>query len=449
MMRAALVLLLLSPGILLAQNNQGHDTRDTGHATHPDVSGRWTLTADVFRTPLHFPLELSQDGQQLTGKLAGAPLTGTLQGNSVHFVAKGEHGGRRESQGTLKDNVISGTLVFTDTEDPEPPHAVPFTARRVPARRPGPPQRHEFKPTTFYREFSATTAPVLRISPGDTVHTTTIDAGGEDEKGVRRVMGGNPQTGPFFVETAAPGDTLAVHLTRLKLNRDWAVSDDWVVDRGMGRELAVAMKDIGKSIRWHLDAQRGVATPDKPAEHLTQYSVPLRPMLGCVGVAPNSAEAAPETADSGYYGGNLDFNEVVEGATVYLPVSVPGALLYIGDAHAVQGDGELNGGALETSMDVEFTVDVIPAKRIRGPRVESATHIMTVGLAGSLDDAFRLATSSMMQWLMDDYKLTPSEVAQVLGTSAEYKVNEVADRNAGIVLKINKERLSRLTSTAK
>jgi amidase len=433
--RPVWILLLLSPSFLLAQSN-------------PDVSGRWTLTADVFRTPLHFSLDLSQKGEQLTGEFAGAKLEGTLHGNSFHFIAKDEGGGTRESQGTLKDNVISGTLVFTDPDDPKPPSPVTFTARRVPLRRTGPPQRHEFKPTAFHREFSAAAAPVLSIAPGDTVHTTTVDAGGEDEKGVRRVLGGNPQTGPFFVETAAPGDTLVVHLTKLKLNRDWAVSDDAVVDRGLDREIAVAMKDTGKTVRWHLDTQHGIATPERAAEHLTRYSIPLRPMLGCVAVAPNSARAAPGTGDSGDYGGNMDFNEVVEGATVYLPVSVPGALLYVGDAHAAQGDGELNGNALETSLDVEFTVDVIPAKRIPGPRVESATHIMAVGLAGSLDDAFRIATSSMASWLMDDYKLTPSEAAQVLGTAAEYKVNEVADRNAGIVLKLNKERLSALTSAA-
>jgi amidase len=104
----------------------------------------------------------------------------------------------------------------------------------------------------------------------------------------------------------------------------------------------------------------------------------------------------------------------VEGATVYLPVNVPGAFLYVGDGHAAQGDGELNGNALETSMDVEFTVDVVSGKSIRGPRVESATHIMAMGLDGSLDDAFRSATANMAQWLTDDYKLTPSEVAQVL-----------------------------------
>jgi acetamidase/formamidase len=141
----------------------------------------------------------------------------------------------------------------------------------------------------------------------------------------------------------------------------------------------------------------------------------------------------------------MDFNEIVEGATVYLPVNVPGALLYVGDGHAAQGDGELTGKALETSMDVEFTVDVVARKSIRGPRVESATHIMAMGLDGSLDEAFRSATANMAQWLIDDYKLTPSEVAQVLGTAAEYKVSEVADRNAGIVLKINKDRLQLLT----
>jgi len=291
--------------------------------------------------------------------------------------------------------------------------------------------------------------PVLSVSTGDTIHTTTVDAAGMDENGVTRVLGGNPETGPFFVETAAPGDTLVVHLTRVRLNRDWALSDDSLVGRAMDSDLAVKMKDPGKSVRWHLDLQRGVATPEKPSEHLTRYSVPLKPMLGCVGVAQNTASASPGTGDSGNYGGNMDFNEIVEGATVYLPVSVPGALLYVGDGHAAQGDGELTGAALETSMDVELTVDVIPGKRVPGPRVESPTHFMAMGLGGSIDDAFRDATSNMAAWLTDDYKLTPSEVAQVLGTAAEFKVSEAADRNAGVVLKISKERLQPLGPVVK
>ena len=100
-------------------------------------------------------------------------------------------------------------------------------------------------------------------------------------------------------------------------------------------------------------------------------------------------------------------------------------------------------------MDVEFKVDVIPGKSMPGPRVESATHIMAVGLDGSIDEAFRDATVNMADWLTEKYGLTPSEVAKVLGTSAEYKVSEVADRNVGVVLKINKERLQGLTPAPK
>jgi len=262
------------------------------------------------------------------------------------------------------------------------------------------------------------------------------------------VLGGNPETGPFYIERAAPGDTLVVHITRLKLNRDWAVSDDYLVDRAMDRDLATKMKDTGKNVRWHLDLEKGVATSEKPGEHLAHYTVPLKPMLGCVGVALNPAAAPPGTGDSGHFGGNLDFNEIVEGSAVYLPVSAPGALLYVGDGHAAQGDGELNGNALETSMDVEFSVDVIPAQRVPGPRVESADYIIAMGLGGSLDDAMRQATANMASWVEDQYKLTPSEMAQVLGTSAEYKVSEVADRNVGMVLKLKKERLQGIALAA-
>jgi len=445
-MRKGLFLLFLIPGLLLARNSW---PQEPAHPVNPAVSGRWVVTADFYGTPINFSLELNQQEGKLTGDLGGDKLEGSFDGTAIHFLAKDEQGGTEECKATVQGGSMSGTIVFTDSDDPTHPTTRQFTAQLVPPRRSGPPQRHEFTPTTFYRQFSAANRPVLTVSPGDTVHTITVDAGGTDEKGVTRVLGGNPETGPFYIETAVPGDTLVVHLTRLRLNRDWAVSDDGVVDRGLDSDLAVKMKDGGKQVRWHLDAQHGVANTEKPGEHLARYAVPLRPMLGCVAAAPNSAQAAPGAGDSGRWGGNMDFNEIVEGATVYLPVNVPGALLYVGDGHAAQGDGELNGNALETSMDVEFTVDVIPKKQIMAPRVESATHIMAMGLGGSLDDAFRTATANMAQWLTDEYKLTPSELAQVLGTSAEYKVSEVADRNAGIVLKINKERLQPLTTTAK
>ena len=140
----------------------------------------------------------------------------------------------------------------------------------------------------------------------------------------------------------------------------------------------------------------------------------------------------------------MDFNEVVEGNTVYLPVNVPGALLYVGDGHAAQGDGELNGNALETSMDVEFAVDVLHNKPINTPRVESDSQIMTVGLGGSLEDSLRTAIAGMSQWLEQDYGLAPSEIAQVLGTSVQLNIGEVADRNAGVAAKLSKARLQPL-----
>src|SRR5882724_4934428 len=448
-MREILCLVLLNVSLLFVPAIAAQDAAKPDTTATDALSGRWIVNADFFGSPIYFGLLLEQHGEKLTGNFDGDILEGTASGDRIHFLAKDEHGGTEEGNATVVGGTITGSVIFMDSSDPTHPEKHSFTATRVALRREGAAKRHEFVPTIFYRRFSAENKPVLTIAPGDTIHTTTVDAGGSDEKGVTRVLGGNPETGPFYIETAAPGDTLVVHLTRVRLNRDWAESDDFLVGRAVDSDLAVKMKDGGKNVRWHLDAQHGVATPEKPAEHLTRYAVPLRPMLGCVAVAPNVAQAPPGTGDSGRYGGNMDFNEIVEGATVYLPVSVPGALLYVGDGHALQGDGELNGNALETSMDVEFTVDVLPGKRISGPRVESITHIMAMGLSGSLDDAFRAATAAMAQWLTDDYKLTPSEVAQVLGTSSEYRVSEVADRNAGIVLKINKDRLQPLTPAAK
>ena len=433
-----------------ARSSEGEPKPQNVLAQTAVLSGRWIITTDYLGTPLNFAMDLTQNGEKLTGNFEGDKLEGTLNGNSLHFLANDDQGGSEEATATVQGNSMSGSLVFVYGSSPSHPFTVLFTAKLAAAHTAtATPKRHEFTPTVFYRQFSPHNQPVLTVAPGDTIHTTTVDAGGKDEKGMPRVLGGNPETGPFFVETAEPGDTIVVHLTRLRLNRDWADSDDFVVERALDSNLAVKMKDAGKDVRWHLDTAHGVATPDKPSDHLAHYSVPLKPMLGCIGVAPGLGSAAPGTGDSGRWGGNMDFNEIVEGATVYLPVSVSGALLYVGDGHAVQGDGELNGNALETSMDVEFTVDIIPGKKPMAPRVESRTHLMAMGLGGSLDDAFRLATANMADWLMTDYKLTPSELAEVLGTGAEYKVSEVADRNVGMILKISKERLQLLTSAPK
>ncbi|HEX3766056.1 MAG TPA: acetamidase/formamidase family protein [Kofleriaceae bacterium] len=419
----------------------------TARADPPALTGRWSVSADFFGVPRYFTMQLVQQWAALSGDFDGDKLTGTAQGDAVDIAGKDERGGYENLKATVRDGVLTGSVEIAFSGDPTHPSTHAFTATRVPPR-PARPTRHVFTPTAFHRQFSATIKPVLTVTAGDTIATWTVDAGGSDAKGTARVLGGNPETGPFYVEGALPGDTLVVHIVKLRLNRDWAISDDAIVPRGLDSGLSVQMKDTGKDTRWRLDRTRGVATSEATNPHLAGYSVPLRPMLGCVGVAPGPAQAPPGTGDSGNWGGNMDFNEVVEGATVYLPVNNPGALLYVGDAHAAQGDGELTGNALETSADVEVTVDVISGKRVPAPRIEGASHVFAMGLAGSLDEAFRLATSNMAAWLTDQYQLTPSEVAQVLGTSAEYRVTEVADRNAGMVLGIRKDRLRALAVRA-
>ena len=414
------------------------------------ITGKWIMTADIFGAPTYLAMELTQQGDKLTGTFTGDKFEGTVSGASFHLLATSTDGTTSDVNATLKDGVITGTSIETDSTDKTHPLKYNFTAIPAPVLRYDAPQRHEFVPTTYYRQFSPFNKPVLTVAPGDTIHTTTVDAGGNDWNGVQRILGGNPQTGPFYIEGAEPGDTLVVHIVHLKLNRDYAVSDDGLDDRAMDSGVAVKLKDNGKTIRWHIDTAKGVAYPEDAGEDLARYTIPLHPMLGCIATATSpGAQSPPGTGDSGNYGGNMDFNEIAEGATVYLPVQNPGALLYFGDAHAEQGDGELNGNALETSMDAEVTVDVIQNTQLRSRRIETPTHIITMGLSGSLDDAMKSATADMVNWLDHDYKLTPSEIAQFLGTAAEYKVSEVADRNAGIVLKIDKDRLKPLLPKVK
>ena len=408
------------------------------------LTGKWQVTAEFYGTSMYGPLQLEQTGTKLTGNFHGDKLEGTVEEGKVHFVAKDSEGDTDEVTATVVNGEMKGEAVSTGSGNPTGHDRIPFTATMIkPIVRGN--ETHEFVPTVFYRSWSPMNKPVLTVKPGDTIHTTTVDAGGTDEKGQRRVMGGNPETGPFYIEGAQPGDTLVVHIVRLKLNRDYAISDDDVVSRATNTELAVRFKDSGKTVRWKLDRVNGTASVETPGEHMKAFSIPVRPMLGCVATAVGPPQAPPPTGDEGGYGGNMDFNEIGEGATVYLPVSNPGALLYFGDAHALQGDGELNGNALETSMDVTVQVDVLPGKHFPGPRVETADTIIAMGLGGTLEDALRGATANMADWLQDEYKLTAPEQAEFLGVASEFHISEVADRNAGIVLKIKKRDLAKLT----
>jgi acetamidase/formamidase len=414
--------------------------------THP-LAGHWLVSADLFGTRSYMRLNIDQSGDTLSGDFQGNRLTGTIRGSHFHIIAE-DTDGTDFLDGEIREGKLTGSMQENNSaSNPSYPNLkkiYEFTAELVPTLAAGPGNRRDFEPIIFYREFSPFNAPALHVASGDHIRTTTIDAAGVDRNSQKRAQGGNPQTGPFYIEQAMPGDTLAIHLDHLTLNRDYAVSDDSIVARGMNARVAIAMKDAGKDVRWRLDREHNVATIENPGEHTKLYEVPLRPMLGCIATAPPPAAGAISSGDSGAFGGNMDFNQIAEGSTVYLPVRMPGALLYLGDAHAAQGDGELNGDALETSMDVEFTVEVIRGSAPPQPRVETASSLIALGYAGSLDDAFRQATGNMVGWLGARYHLSGSETAEVIGTAAHYTVTEVADRNAGIALSIDKERLSKL-----
>ena len=181
----------------------------------------------------------------------------------------------------------------------------------------------------------------------------------------------NPQTGPFYVEGAEPGDTLVLHLDRLAPNRSYGFTSAQVapnvVEPGYVPELPWLPDGRRPQAEWHVDVAAGTATLVAPETRLGRLALPLAPMLGCFGVAPAGGQAI-STATSGPHGGNMDYRGFAAGVTVYLPVFVPGALIFVGDGHAVQGDGEIAGTGIEISFDVQFTVGLRKGKRIRWPR---------------------------------------------------------------------------------
>src|SRR5262245_44929573 len=250
-MRIGLVLFMVcaAPGVLIAQSSP---------------AGEWQLTRDVYGNPQHLRLTLQVDGSKLSGTLGQRAIDGNAAGGSIRFTIKVDDSTETYTA-TLADETMSGTLLRESSDDPNP-FKTSWSARRIPTKPSGPPRRHEFVPTAFHRQFSASIEPALRIWPGDTVHAATVDAGGADVNGVTRVLGGNPQTGPFYVETAMPGDVLVVRLNRVRLNRDWAISDDGIVGRALDPEFAVKMKDGFKPVRWRLDRERGLAMLEKPTE---------------------------------------------------------------------------------------------------------------------------------------------------------------------------------------
>jgi acetamidase/formamidase len=300
------------------------------------------------------------------------------------------------------------------------------------------PQTVTFTPTAGVQTF-AVREPVLRVKPGTTVETKTFSRPGDYYEGTG---GGWPgEVGPFLIEGAAPGDTLVVRILRLRPNRDTAVSRYTPNNiSGVAADMKTRMLNDplpARTFMWRLDRQRMVGILDLPNSASKRIELPLRPMLGRVAVAPAGQEAFGGLWP-GDFGGNLDALDVGEGATVSLPVFHDGALFYFGDGHALQGDGEIIGSGLETTMDVTFQFEVIKGKRIRWPRIENADHIMVAASVRPLIDALRIAYVELIEWLVAEYGFEKMEAFQIASQIGEVRVANVVDPNYTVVAKFPK-----------
>jgi amidase len=310
-------------------------------------------------------------------------------------------------------------------------------------------ENHQIVAQTYYRTFSRQHPVLLRIKPGDVVVTKTVDSSGKDDKDVQRSEPSNPLTGPFYIEGAQPGDGLLIHFRKVQMNRNWgysgyrlglfALMPDYVENvYKASYKPDLVRKGFSHYVPWDLDLKQNRVRLREPSSNRIKLDFPARPMLGCVGVAP-AGDFAPTSGPSGSYGGNLDYNVIGDGATVILPVYHPGALLFIGDGHALQGDGEPTGNGIETSMDVEFSVEVRKQARLTGPRVETAEHIISIGsqaeFQSSLDRALQLATTDMIHWLVNEHKLEPWAAHLLIAFQGRYDVVTV---QGSMALKIAK-----------
>src|SRR5882724_1724971 len=304
-------------------------------------------------------------------------------------------------------------------------------------------ETHEIYPDHHSRVFSAHEKPVAHIHSGDTVITKTWDSGGQDDKGTRHLQqpyvypeSGNPLMGPFYIEEAERGDSLEVHLDKVRLNRNWGYTSYRLNPETLGPGAAESTyKNVYKMdavrpqradlIPWDLDLQRKTASPRLLVKSAFQFNLPVKPMLGCIGVATAGDEVLT-SGPAGSYGGNMDYNDVAEGATLLFPVYHKGAYFYVGDGHALQGDGEGLGTGIETSLDVQFTVKVRKGKPLSIPRLINDEYIVSIGsqpeFHSSMDYALRIANSDMLRWLTSEYHLTLPEANLLMGTVVQHKI---------------------------
>jgi amidase len=409
-----------------------------------DYAGSWDVTVREFGNKNYYlpmtdgRLLIERGGQ--AARYDRVTFTGGVEQDGLHLscMAQGKPCGTLVLR--LAGDRLIGKGTLMDSDGLERPVTL-AGARPVPRRAP---RTFDLEPSEFHNVYSSAIAPVLHLQSGDNVRTRTLDSRGQDRDGKPRAPRGNPLTGPFYIDGAMPGDTLVVHLEKVRTNRDSAYQSNLIASSALetGYMRGIAGLDSGFT-RWKIDTATGQASIIDPSGKMSAYTVRLSPMLGCIGVAPPRDEVLA-SGHLGAFGGNMDSPEVREGATLYFPVFQPGAILFLGDGHAQQGDGELPGQGLETSMDVQFSVDVVHGKALGQPRVENAEYVMIMGTGGTLDAAMKIATTQMSRWLADTYSLSPHDIAQLLGTAMRYEIAEVVDSEFDVVAKVSKDDLAKI-----
>src|SRR5262245_6315669 len=293
-------------------------------------------------------------------------------------------------------------------------------------------ETHRLRPTVGHSPF-AVREPVLTVKPGDVLESESLWGEWYEKPGAKWPG----EVGPIAIEGAEPGDTLVVEVLKIRPNRDTAVSTQ-------GGRFGALVPDSRTAFlndpfpqgryAWRRARKRMTGTGDLPGSRMRSITVPLAPMVGRVATAPAGEEEFGGLWP-GPFGGNLDVADVREGTTVYLPVSHPGALFYFGDGHALQGDGEVCGSGLETSMDVAFRFGLVKKRAIAWPRFEDAEHLMVAGSARPLTDALRIAFVELIEWLVQDHGFDKADAYQLVSQVAVVRVANVVDPVYTVVAK--------------
>lgn len=291
--------------------------------------------------------------------------------------------------------------------------------------------------------------PRMRVKPGTALRLWSDDAFGGALRSVDDLSSAkvdlrfvNPQTGPFYVEGAEPGDTLALHLVALEPARDWGASAAIPFFGGMtSTDRVVTLQDPLPDTTWIYDLDRARKTVAFSARHSDlRIELPLEPMLGTVGVAPAGGEVRSSLVPD-RFGGNMDTPEMRAGSTAFLGVNVEGALFSIGDGHYRQGEGEACGTAVEGAMTTTLIVELIKGSGPGWPRIENDIHWMTIGSSRPMEDSWRIGNAELVHWVGELYGLAPMDAYQLCSQIAEVPIANVVDANYSVVVKAPKSLL--------